>query len=63
MAVIQELPIWIHDPGCILVSLPDDGPMRLKHVEGNKYAIVNIDWLKLPNYKRLGHATGCTLRR
>jgi hypothetical protein len=28
------------DPRCILVSLPDDGPMRPKHVAGNKYSIV-----------------------
>jgi hypothetical protein len=29
-----------NDPRRNLISLPDDGPMRSKHVAGNKYSIV-----------------------
>jgi hypothetical protein len=29
-----------NDPRGILISLPDDGPRRPKHVAGNKYSII-----------------------
>jgi hypothetical protein len=38
-----------NDPRRILISLPDDGPMRPKHVAGNKYSIVKY-WLIINHF-------------